>query len=58
MQTDLPHQEKDQNVATIIEKWRSLEDLQAHLTAPHMLTFKDEVKDIVEKVSIKVLEEA
>ena len=56
--TGLPPQELESNVATIIEKWRSIEDLQAHLSAPHMLDYQEKVKDLVEKVSIKVLREA
>jgi len=56
--TGLPPQELDKNTVTIIEKWNTLEDLQAHLTAPHMLTYKEEVKDLVEKLSLKILKEA
>ena len=56
--TDLSPQELNNNVVTIIEKWRSLEDLQAHMTAPHMLAYKEKVKDLVDKVSLKVLMEA
>jgi len=56
--TDLPPQEMNNNVVTIIEKWDSLEDLQAHLSAPHMLAYKENVKDLVDKVSLKVLAEA
>ena len=55
--TGLPPQELNKNVVTIIEKWRSLEDLQAHLSAPHMLAYKDKVKDLVEKITLKVLSE-
>ncbi|MGB5156875.1 putative quinol monooxygenase [Desulfobacterium sp. N47] len=55
--TGLPPQELNKNVVTIIEKWLSLEDLRAHLSAPHMLAYNEKVKDIVEKVSLKVLEE-
>ena len=55
--TGLPPQELNNNVVTIIEKWDSLEDLQAHLLAPHMLAYKENVKDLVDKVSLKVLEE-
>jgi len=54
----LPPQELNNNVVTIIEKWDSLEDLQAHLLAPHMLAYKENVKDLVDKVSLKVLGEA
>lgn len=56
--TGLPPQELNNNVVTIIEKWGSLEDLQAHITAPHMLAYKEKVKDLVDKVSLKVLTEA
>jgi len=52
--TGLPPQELNNNVVTIIEKWRRLEDLQAHLSTPHMLSYQTKVKAIVEKVSFKV----
>ena len=56
--TGLPPQELNDNVVTIVEKWESLEDLQAHLSAPHMVAYGENVKAIVEKVSIKILKEA
>ena len=56
--TGLPPQELNNNVITIIEKWGSLEDLQAHMTTPHMLAYKEKAKDLVDKVSLKVLTEA
>jgi len=56
--TGLPPQELNAKVVTIVEKWDSLEDLRAHLTAPHMLEYKENVKDMVEKVVLKVLERA
>ncbi|MDL1984998.1 MAG: antibiotic biosynthesis monooxygenase [Deltaproteobacteria bacterium] len=56
--TGLPPQESNNNVVTIIEKWSSLEDLQAHLSASHMLSYKEKVKDLVDKVSLRVLGEA
>jgi len=51
-------QELNENIVTIIEKWASLENLQAHLTAPHMLVYREKVKDLVEKLSLKIVEEA
>ena len=54
---DLPPQSMDENVVTIIEKWESLEALRDHLKAPHMLSYKEKVKDIVEDLSLKVLKE-
>ena len=58
LDADLPPQVLDENVVTIIEKWKNLAALRAHLTAPHMLTYREKVKGIVENVSLKVLQEA
>ncbi len=55
--TGLPPQELNTNVVTIIEKWNSLEDLMAHLSAPHMRVYREKTKTLVEKISIKILEE-
>ena len=55
--TDLPPQELNNNVVTIFEKWESLDDLQAHLSAPHILAYKEKVKALVDKVSLKILKE-
>jgi quinol monooxygenase YgiN len=52
----LPPQECDANTITIIERWNSLVDLHDHLKAPHMLAYRDKVKDIVQEMSLKVLE--
>ena len=53
--TDLPPQVLDSNVVTIIEKWETFEDLQEHLSAPHMLEYKSKVQGLVENVSVKIL---
>ena len=53
----LPIQVKEPLTVTIIEKWQSLDALHAHLASPHMLAYREETKDIVEKVSLKVLQE-
>ncbi len=55
--TDLPPQEKDDHVVTVIEKWNSLEDLAAHMSAPHMLAYKEKTKILVEKISVKILKQ-
>jgi quinol monooxygenase YgiN len=55
--TDIPPQELDPNQVTIIEKWDSLDDLKNHLSAPHMLTYRELVSDLVVKVSLKVLQD-
>ena len=46
------------NVVTIIEKWNALEDLKKHMSSPHMLAYREKVKDHVENVSLKILREA
>ena len=56
--TGLPSQRMDKNAVTIIEKWESLEALHDHLKSPHMLAYREKVKDIVEDVSLKVLKKA
>ncbi|MGC9975480.1 MAG: putative quinol monooxygenase [Syntrophales bacterium] len=54
----LPVQKLEKNVVTIIEKWESVEALRAHLKTPHMLAYREKVKNIVEELSVKVLKEA
>ena len=53
----LPPQILDKNIVTILEKWESLEALHAHLGSPHMLDYREKVKNMVESVSVKVLQE-
>jgi quinol monooxygenase YgiN len=58
IETGLPPQKLDPTVVTIIEKWSSLDALRAHLTAPHMATYREKVKDLVQGVDLKVLQDA
>ena len=46
------------NVVTIVEKWESVEALQAHLQAPHMLAYRPKVKEFVRSVKLQVLQPA
>jgi len=46
------------NVVTIMEKWKNLDSLMAHLTAPHMKTYRKNVKDLVVGMKINVLQPA
>jgi quinol monooxygenase YgiN len=48
-------QELAPEVVTILERWASLDALKAHSEIPHMLAYREQVKDIVEEVSLKVL---
>ncbi|MDT8377578.1 MAG: putative quinol monooxygenase [Desulfotignum sp.] len=56
--TDLPPQEKDDHVVTVIEKWNSLEDLTAHMSAPHMLAYREKTRALVERTSVRILTQA
>ena len=46
------------NVVTVVEKWESIEALETHLIAPHMMEYKKAVQDIVKDMSILILEPA
>ncbi len=46
------------NVVTVVEKWESIEALEAHLVAPHMLDYRARVKELVVKAEIQVLRPA
>ena len=47
-----------ENVVTVIEKWESLEALERHLIAPHMVQYRSQVKDLVVHTQIRVLQPA
>ncbi len=57
VETGLPAQVLEKNVVTILERWESREALNAHLASPHMLEYREKVKDMVARVSVKVLKE-
>ncbi|MEZ6064180.1 MAG: putative quinol monooxygenase [Planctomycetaceae bacterium] len=46
------------DVVTIIEKWESSEALSDHLRAPHMVTYRERVRDLVKWVDLRILEPA
>jgi len=56
--TDLDIQQLDSTTVTILEKWESIDHLHAHFVAPHMQAYKSDVADLVESVSLKILEGA
>jgi quinol monooxygenase YgiN len=57
VETGMPLQVLERNVVTILEKWESLEALKAHLGSAHMLDYREKTKDLVDRVSVKVLRE-
>ena len=44
-----------ENGVTIVESWESVEALHDHLKAPHMLSYREAVKDLVGQVRLQVL---
>lgn len=46
------------HVVTVIEKWDSLAALQAHMVAPHMATYRENVKGLVVETILRVMQPA
>lgn len=46
------------NVVVVVEQWESVDALKAHLVAPHMLAYREQVKDLVAGMQLQVLEPA
>ena len=51
----IDNQTFDENMVTIIEKWENFDTLKNHMLAPHMLSYRKKVKDLVENTSLKIL---
>ena len=47
-----------ESVAFVVEKWESVDALEAHLMAPHMLDYRKRVKNLVTGAEIRILEPA
>jgi quinol monooxygenase YgiN len=47
-----------ENFVVMVEKWEGIKELEAHLTAPHMLEYRQEVKDMVAGVKLQILQPA
>lgn len=46
------------NVVTFVEKWTDLKALEAHMNAPHMKEYREDVKDMMLGVKLQVLQPA
>lgn len=46
------------DAAVIVERWRDMDALIAHGSAPHMLEYREAIKDYVRSVSLRVLSPA
>ncbi len=56
IETSIPAQsDAREDVVVILEKWETLDDLEAHLIAPHMIEYRGRVKDYVSKVTLQIL---
>ena len=51
----MDNQTFDKNMVTIIEKWENFDSLKNHMHSPHMLSYRKNVKDLVEYTSLKIL---
>ena len=49
---------KDENIVTVIEKWETVEALNAHLATPHMAQFFSDTETLTDDLSLTVLEDA
>jgi quinol monooxygenase YgiN len=59
METDIEiHKKTGDETVTIIEAWDSVDSLKAHFQQPHMLSYREKAKDLLESVSILVLQPA
>lgn len=56
--TDIPAQGGARgNVVTVLEKWRDVDSLTAHLGASHMGEFRKRIKDLVKEVKLQILKQ-
>ena len=56
-ETSLPVQgDRRENVVVIVERWESLQHLEAHLVAPHMMEYRPKVREFISRVGLQILE--
>ena len=44
----------EEDTVVIIEQWKTIEDLENHLVAPHMLEYRERVKDMVRSAELRI----
>jgi quinol monooxygenase YgiN len=47
-----------ENIAVMMEKWEGFKELEAHLTAPHMMEYRQDIKEMVVGTKLQVLQPA
>ena len=56
-ETSLPVQgSRREDVVVIVERWESLQHLEAHLIAPHMMEYRPKVRQFISRVGLQILE--
>lgn len=58
LDTGMPRQILDPDTVILVEKWSSLDALKAHLGTPHMLAYREKVKDLVFGTSLRIMQDA
>lgn len=59
VETDIDAQgESRANVVTVLEKWRDVAALKAHLNAAHMKAFREKAGHLVANVRLQILKQA
>lgn len=56
--SSLERQHRDPDRVIIIEKWETLRHLQDHLTAPHMLDYRERVGAMIQNAQLNILDPA
>lgn len=57
--TDISAQsETRDNAVVVLEKWRDIAALKAHLAAPHMSDYRERVKELIVSVKLDILRPA
>lgn len=58
-ETSLPVQgDRRENVVVIVERWETMQHLEAHLVAPHMMEYRPKVREFIHRVGLQLLQPA
>ncbi|MBK6600397.1 MAG: antibiotic biosynthesis monooxygenase [Betaproteobacteria bacterium] len=54
----LPTQRLDPNRITVTERWESIENFRAHLVAPHVVAWREAIRDCLDGITVTVTRDA